>query len=372
MYVLKTASAILLGLVLLVGPATTHGAEPAWRIGFGRADITPEKPLRLSGYGNRTEPFTGVDESLHVRAMALQADEGPAHLLISCDTIGLPGSLVESMARSAMQQHALQRQQLVFCFTHAHTAPHITNGLTNIFAKPLTDQEKQDSQAYTDNLAKQTQRAIAEALASRQPGKLEFLQGRVTFAENRRLLRDGRWVGFGVNPDGPVDHTLPLLKISGSDGKVRGLVFNYACHCTTFDSNHNAINGDWAGYAAEYLEQAFPGTCALCTIGCGADANPPRDRDKSMEFAQAEGQQILEEAKRLLSGPAQPITQPITSRFGHADLPFELPAIETFKEKLNDGRAQARAHAQQHAGDRSARRGAAQILSGSDPSVAIW
>ncbi len=29
--------------------------------------------------------------------------------------------------------------------------------------------------------------------------------GTVGFAANRRVLKKGKWVGFGVNPNGPVD-----------------------------------------------------------------------------------------------------------------------------------------------------------------------
>ena len=37
--------------------------------GFSKIEITPEKPIRLSGYGSRTVPSEGVDEKLFVRAL---------------------------------------------------------------------------------------------------------------------------------------------------------------------------------------------------------------------------------------------------------------------------------------------------------------
>ncbi len=55
---------------------------------------------------------------------------------------------------------------------------------------------------------------------------------------------------------------------------MRGLVVNYACHCTTLGGEFNKICADWAGYACEAIERAHPGAIAMVTIGCGADANP--------------------------------------------------------------------------------------------------
>ena len=102
-------------------------------------------------------------------------------------------------------------------------------------------------------------------------------EGKATFAVNRRAIKDGICVGMRPNPDGSVDHSVPILKITDPTGKVvRGVVFNYACHCTTFTGKHNRVNGDWAGYATKNVELAYPKAVALCTIGCGADANPER------------------------------------------------------------------------------------------------
>ena len=330
----------LLLLFLLTSAVVTAGEASSPEFGFAKVDITPDQPLRLSGYGNRTEPFVGIDEQLWVRAMVFTwnapgAEAPSRHALVSVDTIGLPGSLVTKIAREVEQRYEIPRKRFVVCFTHSHTTPHIADGLTNIFAKPLTEDESAKSLHYTNRVAESIVGGIGQAIAALQPGNLSFAQGSVKFAQNRRVLKDGKWVGFGVNPAGPVDFSFPILKIVDGSGKVRGVVFNYACHCTTFDSNHNRINGDWAGYSTKYVESQFPGACALCTIGCGADANPPRDRAQDMDFAKAEGQEIAAEVQRLCQTPMRPITAPLRSSFGYADLPFELPTKDQLIEQLD-------------------------------------
>ena len=67
---------------------------------------------------------------------------------------------------------------------------------------------------------------------------------RATFAMNRRTK------------GGPIDHDLPVLFVKDAKGKVRAVYLSYACHCVTL--SHNKIGGDWAGFAADAIEDTFP------------------------------------------------------------------------------------------------------------------
>jgi hypothetical protein len=168
------------------------------------------------------------------------------------------------------------------------------------------------------------------------PARLSWTQGRVGFAANRRVLKDGRWTGFGVQPDGPVDHRLPVLVASSEDGKPVAVWANYACHCTTLGGNFNQVCGDWSGYAQQYIEADFPSATALVSIGCGADANPePRGR---LEHADQHGRALADEVKRLLSGELQPLPPRVECRFQQVHLPFdELPSREDWEEMARAG-----------------------------------
>jgi hypothetical protein len=65
---------------------------------------------------------------------------------------------------------------------------------------------------------------IGRALGAMQPARLRWAQDSAAFAANRRTA---------INPDGPVDHTVPVLAIERRDGRLAGLIFGYACHNTT-------------------------------------------------------------------------------------------------------------------------------------------
>ncbi|MFV2070715.1 MAG: neutral/alkaline non-lysosomal ceramidase N-terminal domain-containing protein, partial [Pirellulales bacterium] len=246
------------------------------------------------------------------------------------------------------EKHQLARSQLVLCGTHTHTGPHLDLvNMINLFSTPLTEAERAATQRYAQALSANIVQACSRAIDDLQPGKMFTAQGTATFATNRRIMKDGLCIGMGPNPHGAVDHSLPILKITDSRGeKVRGLVFNYACHCTTFGGDHNRVNGDWAGYAAQYLETAHPGAVALSTIGCGADANPGRDTGHDLEVAQAQGRQIAQEVHRLEGQAMGEVVSPLQSSFGYAGLPIDRPSLSDLKKKLEDRSPQVRQHAQ--------------------------
>jgi putative membrane-bound dehydrogenase-like protein len=338
-------SVLLVTSLIFTCPRPLPAAD-GLQFGFGKTDITPQTPLRLSGYANRAEPFAGVDESLLVRAMAMQSGEDPVCVLVSVDTIGFPGTLTRSILERLTAEHGIMRERFVVCCTHSHTAPEV-GALSEMFDVPFTDEQKQQTAKYRQRLSDQVVAAVAAAIEDLKPGRMFAGEGEATFAVNRRVLTDGVWSGFGINPRGPVDHRLPFLKVTGADGKsVRGILFNYACHCTTFGGDYNRVNGDWAGYAAKYLEEAHSGLTALCTIGTGADANPERDRERAFELAKAQGQEIADEINGLLDADLTEVTGRPTASFGYAGLPIDRPTKQQLEESLKSPRRPVRVHAE--------------------------
>ncbi|NOX53169.1 MAG: hypothetical protein GXP27_01765 [Planctomycetes bacterium] len=158
------------------------------------------------------------------------------------------------------------------------------------------------------------------ALKDRRPARLEWAVGRVPFAHNRR--RQG----------GPVDHSLPALRVTTPDGRLRAVLVRYACHCTTLTGAFNRIHGDWAGVAQAVIEEKHPGAVAMVAIGCGADANPqPRGELKQ---AIEHGREIAAEVERLLAGVWKPVRGPVVTRRITVQLPFApLPSREEWQRR---------------------------------------
>lgn len=336
------------GLLLLVGAFVSSGtgsaAAPTLEVGFGKADITPPYAVRLSGYGNRKTMSEGIESKLYTRAIALKSSTGAVNVLINMDAISVPKDLSKDIAERLEKEFSIPRERVVICCTHSHAAPRIGFGISNLFATPMTDEENHRSQAYTILVGDQMIVAAKQAIAALKPARLYLGRGTAGFAAQRRVLENGQWKKFGVDPNGPVDHSLPVLKAVDADGKLLGLVFNYACHCTTLGGDFNKVDGDWAGYAAAELEEKNPGIVAVSTIGCGADANPePRGK---LDMAKAHGKAIALGVEAALAGSLAEITVDPTPSYGFAALPLAPTPIAEYKERLKTAKDQNLRHAQ--------------------------
>jgi putative membrane-bound dehydrogenase-like protein len=181
-----------------------------------------------------------------------------------------------------------------------------------IFGTTIPDEHQAHIDRYTREFVRKVEEVAAAAVADIRPGRLSWGCGKVNFAVNRRTQ------------GGPVDHDLPVLVVRDLDGKVRALYFSYACHCVTLSNNR--ISGDWAGFAQEYLQQQFPGTVVLASVGCGADSNPASGAtgDK-VPICQAQGKQIGDEIKQMLSSELKDITNEPSTRYSRIDLAFDTP-----------------------------------------------
>lgn len=300
----------------------THAAAPSpdtaalLPIGAARIDITPEYPIRLSGYGGRTTVSDGIEQRLWAKALAFGHNAEDSTVLITVDNVGLPFEVTDAVYERVNQEHPLPRAHFAICASHTHNGPMLTGVLPNLFSQDLTAEEQATIDRYTRELTDALVKVALEALKNRQPSLLTWGEGQAAFAKNRRT------------PNGPVDHSLPVLAVWSPEGKVRAVLANYACHCTTLNSN--LCGGDWAGYAQEYIEAAFPGSVALISIGCGADANPhPRT---GLEFTQRHGREIATEVQRLLGTSLLPLKALPHGQAKDIALPFApLPTREEWE-----------------------------------------
>lgn len=298
---------------------TSSAASGAVPVGVAAVDITPAEPIRLTGYGNRAVPSTVVGQRLSARALAFGEDR-PA-VLITADLIGVSQKMTDEVARR-LAKAGVDRAQMAIAATHTHTAPSLAGILPGIFSTPLTRAEQAAIDRYTEQVVGRFEQAALAALADRRPARLAWTQGRAAFAANRRVLKDGKWVGFGVTPEGPVDPDVPVLSVHSLDGTLRAVLLNYACHATTLEARENFVHGDWPGTAAALIQQRHPGAVALVAIGTGADANP-NPRGGGMRDVERHAREVADEVDRLLSGRQTAIRTPPEGRLQSVALGFE-------------------------------------------------
>jgi len=273
-------------------------ASRPFEIGVSRTDITPTYPVRMTGYGVRRNVFDSVEQKLWAKALVLGQKGKPTMVWITLDLIGIPGFFADALYARLVKKIGLKdRGQLVVSTTHTHNGPE-TGVLVNIFGVTPSPNQLADVKLYRDDLLDKLEKLVIDAYALKAPGKLSWAVDQVTFAVNRRVLEGGKWKDFGETPNGPVDHDLPVLRVTDLNGKLVALLINYACHGTTLLPEHNFIHGDWMGATQEMIEKKYPGATAMVAIGCGGDANPsPRGE---FEYVNQHAVMITDKIDKLL------------------------------------------------------------------------
>ncbi len=317
------------GALVWLSAVSLLASEAPVLVGVARVDVTPELPIRLSGYQSRPAESTQVVAPLHARALAIGTDaEGPV-VIVAAEVIAVTAALSDAVVAGVRAKYpAIPRERIAVCATHQHTGPAIAGAIPFMFSRDLPPEEIARIEKFTVRLRDQMIVAALAALADRRPAQLSWAQGRAEFAVNRRLITDGKHTGYKATPGGPVDHALPVLRAVDTDGTVRAVLVNYACHCTTLKGGDNIVHPDWAGDAATRLEAAHAGAVALVTIGCGADSDP---QPRGMAEVATHGRTVANEVARLFAGEMRPVGRVTSAAFRQIELPL---AREVGREEL--------------------------------------
>jgi len=317
--------------VFCVATVAATAEKVEFRAGVARADITPAEPIRMAGYASRTHSSTGVSTRLFVKALALEDAKKNRIVILTTDLLGLPRAFTEEAGARIEKQFGLRRAQIVFNSSHTHSGPVLRPNMREMY--DLTDAEwsviERNSRRIVDALVT----VAGAALGDLAPATISFGQGKAGFAVNRReFTRNG--VVLGVNPKGPVDHSVPVIHVRGADGATRAILFGYACHNTTLGADFYEIDGDYAGYAQQELESRYKGSAALFVALCGGDQNPrPRE---SKEHAIRHGRDLADAVASVVAGPGRPLHGRFRVALQMVDLPLLFHDRETFEKELKD------------------------------------
>ncbi|HXG09868.1 MAG TPA: neutral/alkaline non-lysosomal ceramidase N-terminal domain-containing protein [Gemmataceae bacterium] len=328
-------------LVLFASPV--RPGEPAsgeWKAGVARINITPERLMWMSGYSARTKPAEGKRNDLWAKALALEDPKGRRAVLITMDLVGIPREIATAVCGRLKAKHGLAREALILNVSHTHCGPVVGSNLAAMYFLDETQQKLVADYART--LEDKLVAVAGEALGALAPARLTWGSGRATFAVNRRNNKEAdvprlREAG---QLKGPVDHDVPVLAVRDPKGRLRAVVFGYACHATVL--SFYQWSGDYPGFAQEFLEKAHPGAVALFWAGCGGDQNPlPRRR---VELAEQYGRQLADAVAAVLQKEMVPIAGSLAMAYTEIDLPFaELPTREQLlKDRESDNRYIAR------------------------------
>lgn len=289
-----------------------------WKAGLAKTVITPEKAVWLAGYGTKRVP-TGKIHDLWMKALALEDAGGKRAVLITSDFQGVPKSMSDPTFAQVKKLHGLERDQIMFTFSHNHCGPRLGDDLVDYY--PVETEQVELVEEYTALMIKKVVELVGNAFSNLEPAKLAQGEGRCTFAVNRRNNKEVEvpaLLAQGKPLAGPVDHSVPVLTVTKPTGELAAILFGYACHPTTL--NFLQWCGDYPGFAQIELERNHPGAMALFVNTCGGDQNPlPR---RSLELCRKYGHELAVGVEEALKQPLRPVSGGLRTAFALIELPY--------------------------------------------------
>ncbi|HEU5199325.1 MAG TPA: neutral/alkaline non-lysosomal ceramidase N-terminal domain-containing protein [Ktedonobacterales bacterium] len=302
-------------LVMQGGQETSSACSPAANsdlvlAGAARADISPQQPVYLGGYGfGPARLSTGVMQPLFVRALALRSmDNRPEHTLIfaALDSQGYFAAYQSGPYGIADMRAALNARlgipvsNIIIASTHSHAAPDTVG-----FWGGVPD-------SYLARVHDQTIRAVTQAVANLAPARLSAGTASI----------DGYTTSFGDDERGsqgsaaswPADTQLRLLRAVSSDGgQTIATLVNISVHPTALGSSNTLASPDWPGVTTSDLETQLGGIAVLM-IGALGHTWPGVPSGATSLSKDAEGMRQYGDlmARRALeaANAARPVTNP--------------------------------------------------------------
>lgn len=338
--VLKLAVALWIGGIVASSPQISNGADPCcWRAAVGAVAITPKDSLWMGGYAARDKPADGKIHDLFAKVLVVEDLDGNRLVIVTTDLLGITKEL-RNAVETQVQQYGVERKSLLLNASHTHCGPELRS--ERLLRLGIDTRYAALSRQYVRWISQRIATLVGEVVGRVEPVRLFYSHARAGFAMNRRLPTEKGFIN-SPNPDGPVDHQVPVLRIETEAGEFKGVLFGYACHATTL--SFQKLCGDYPGFAQQFVQEAHPGSIAMFMNGCSADQNPyPR---RTLDLAKQHGRALANGVETALATKKQTeLRGPLKVAFKNVTLQFaEPPSRAVLEKQVQSGNKYIRIHA---------------------------
>jgi neutral ceramidase len=199
-------------------------------------------------------------------------DSGDARfVLVSSDLCLFSPEVYDDVARRLDSEASIPRTHFWWSVTHSHAAPEV--GPPGMYKALLGRSDHEWDRDYASLVKDALAGAVKEAAGKLEPARIAFGEGMSMANINRRAKDVDGQVSLGLNPDGPVDRQIGLIRLERPDGALIALVANYAMHGTVMNGQNLLVSGDGPGTVSAYVEQKL-GAPVLYINGAAGNIAP--------------------------------------------------------------------------------------------------
>jgi hypothetical protein len=226
-----------LATLLILACSFTSVARAEFKVGVGKAIITPDPLLPVSGGVGPGHPSTAKQGELHARAMVFQQGETTV-AVVQLDLLGFPSVLA---ARVHKQVPRIPADNILIGSSHTHSAP-------DCYGFPGPDGKTSADLKYLDFVCNQAAVAINQALDNLQTAHLKIATG----------AAQGK-IAYNFYAPELYDPRMSVIQAITPDGKTIGTLVNYAIHPEVLGSELGLVSPDLVGPLCDKLEADLGG-----------------------------------------------------------------------------------------------------------------
>lgn len=226
----------LLTLFVLVCSCTSF-AQADFKVGVGKAIITPDPLLPISGGIGPGAKATAKQGELTARAMVFEQGETKV-AIVQLDLLGFPSILCD---RARKQVPRIPAENILIGSTHTHSAP-------DCYGFPGLDGKATGNLDYMDFVCNQAAAAINQALDNMQPAHLKIATGEAK----------GK-IAYNYYAPELYDPRMSVIQAIAPDGKTIGTLVNYAVHPEVLGPGRGLVSPDLVGPLCDKLEADLGG-----------------------------------------------------------------------------------------------------------------
>jgi hypothetical protein len=272
------------------------------RMGVARADVTPPAGIYARSWGSATHDVAeGIHRPLWATCLFVGGADPGVELYLLCLDLGwwFDNAHEREIRARILEKAGIEDGQLIVHMGHTHSGP----------ASNLQNVERPGGHLivpYRDKVVEACAAAIGAAKAAAQPAVASWATGRCDLARNRDLVLDSETFLCGINPDGPVDDTVLVGRITDANGRIIATLVNYACHPVSLGGANKLISPDYYGAMREVVERDTGGAPCLFLHGASGDMTPLRSYEADVAVADQNGRQLGYAALSALTGMLPP------------------------------------------------------------------
>ena len=257
-------------------------------VGVARKDITPPQGIYSRSWGSaKHDVADGVHRPFVGTCLVFKNLNGTTELiLLALDAVIFWQEEAMRIRKTIIKHMGLQPEQLVLHPSHTHSGPMLSRGHAARPGGHLIE-------PYLDSIPAICCDLITEARTSVRESTVSWTYGKCALAFNRDSEDPTTHTSVcGINLEEIADDTVLVGRVTDTDGKIRAVVVNYACHPVSLGGGNRLLSPDYPGAMRDVVEKETDGAICVFLHGASGDLTPRRSYEADVEAADQNGKEL--------------------------------------------------------------------------------